>query len=95
MSVTKTIRRGGDFYQLHANGNIAPFGATPSGQWKVIGAVTLNNFGNVTERYTLHQIFNLPTSIPWHFKNGKQKTFLIVSDYGSKSMWVSPKYTIS
>jgi hypothetical protein len=95
---TATIRPNG--WTIHPNGDVqrhdvpAPYNQ-PSGQWKITGAVTLNNFGGTTHRYTLAEILADPSAIPWKFKNGKQRTFLLDIDHGTPRMRVSPGYTVT
>ena len=83
----RRIRRGSSYYDLFADGCIAQAEHAPSGEWKIAGAVTLNNFGNIVRRFTLQEILDNPASIPWQHGNGKQKTFLLDWDHGINHMW--------
>ena len=65
-----------------------------SGQWQIIGAVTLNNFGQVVRRYSQVEVLTNPTSIPWRHKNGKQKTHVVDLDHGTRRTWMSPTHEI-
>lgn len=67
----------------------------PSGQWQIIGAVMLNNFGRTVHRYTWEEIKADPASIPWTHRNGKQQTHVIDLDHGTRRMWGSPGHRIS
>jgi len=61
-----------------------------SGQWRMTGAVTRNNFGAATRRYGLAEILADPSAIPWQHANGKQRTFITDLDHGSYREWCSP-----
>lgn len=85
-----TIFSGSEHMDLYDDGCIGRTGKCsfgPSGQWKVTGAVTRNNFGYITRRFTLAEILSDPGAIPWHHANGKQKTFLTDFDHGSDREW--------
>lgn len=56
--------------------------------------MTRNNFGLVTRRYSLEEVLGDPGSIPWQFKNGKQRTFLMDFDHGSFREWGSPGHYV-
>jgi hypothetical protein len=90
----RMIVSGGKQMDLYPNGNIGQKNMSPSGQWRIIGAVTRNNFGHITRRYSLDDILSDPGSIPWQFKNGKQKTFLLDFDYGHTREWRSPNHRV-
>jgi hypothetical protein len=95
----RTIDSDGATWTLHDNGQIQrhdvpPPYNQPSGQWTVTGAVTLNNFGHVTRRYTLAGILADPGAIPWKHKNGKQKTHITDLDHGTRRMWGSPGHSV-
>ncbi len=93
--MTRTIRYGDEYYTLHENGIIERRdGFPPSGQWRVTGAATFNNFGYEVKRYTLEQILTAPESVPWKHKNGKQRTHIIDYDHGSQRLWASPDHTV-
>lgn len=59
----------------------------PSDSWRIIGAETLNNFGRTIRRYTWDEISADPSVIPWKHRNGKQRTFVIDLDHGTRRMW--------
>lgn len=77
------------------NGEIGHTASGPtSGQWRVVGAVTRNNLGGVTRRWSLADILEHPQDISWRHKNGKQKTFLRDCDHGGNREWRSPNHSI-
>lgn len=94
--VAATIVHGNEYMGLYADGSIdrPAINMPPSGQWKIIGAVTLNNLGGVVRRYSLADILANPSAIPWQFKNGKQKTFVEDLDHGTRRRWASPTHYI-
>jgi hypothetical protein len=67
----------------------------PSGDWRCCGAVTRNNLGGVTKRYSLADVLRDAPSIPWRFKNGKQRTHLLDLDHGTLREWCSPDLSVS
>lgn len=86
---TQTIRHGSEFMLLHDDGTISrpAIGMhKASGQWRIRGAVQLNNFGHIVQRFTLADIQS-GTPIEWKHKNGKQKTFVCDFDHGTNRMW--------
>jgi hypothetical protein len=95
--VIRSIRHGDEWFALHADGCISrpAIKMGPSGQWKVTGAVERNNFGGVVRRYSLAQILDDPTAIPWKFKNGKQRVFIQDLDHGTHREWASPGHYVS
>lgn len=95
--MTRTIYRSGIAYaRLHENGQIERLDghAGPSENWRVTGAVTRNNFGYVTARWTLDEILS-GESIPWRFKNGRQRTFLRDYDHGTGREWGHPAHHVA
>lgn len=61
-----------------------------SDQWKVTGAVILNNFGRVTERLSLTDLFDRlagPNKIDLFYKNGKPKFRITDLDPGTRRIW--------
>ena len=90
----KTIVHGNENMKLHDNGNIERTGSKPSGQWKVVGAVKINNFGYVVEHATLKDILSGKLNGQWHHKNGKQKWHVKDFDHGSFRIWMSPQHSI-
>ncbi len=93
----RTIIKGSEYMTLHENGDISrpAIGMKASSKWKIVGAVTRNNFGHVTANYSLDDILNNPRSIPWQFANGKQKTFIVDLDHGSNREWRCPTHSVS
>lgn len=95
--MARHIKYGSEYMMLHDDGCITrpEIGMnTPSGKWKVVGAVRYNNFGHVVERYSLKQILEDPDSIPWEFKNGKQQTHIRDFDHGSIREWGCPNHCV-
>lgn len=87
-------------WTIHDDGNVQrhdvpPPYNQPSGQWRITGAVTRNNFGHVTRHWSLAEILADPSVIPWKFANGKQRTFLTDYDHGSNREWRSPGHSVS
>lgn len=93
----RTICSGGSYYRLHVNGNIERLDMKlePSDQWRVVGAVQMNNFGRVVKRFSLQDILRDPASIPWRNKNGTQCTHLLDFDHGTIRQWNSPPHSVS
>lgn len=91
-----TIVKGGEYMSLYPDGSIGrpKIDMLPSGEWKITGAVTLNNLGGITRRYSLAEILARPSAIPWLHKNGKQKTFVEDLDHGTRRLWGSPEHHI-
>lgn len=85
---TQTIRYGSEYMFLHEDGCISrpAINMGPSGQWRIVGAVTLNNFGHTVRRYSLADIQS-GAEIQWRHGNGKQKTFVIDFDHGTRRVW--------
>lgn len=65
-----------------------------SDSWKLLGAVELNNFGYEVRRYSLKQVLENPSDIPWQWKNGKQRTHVIDLDHGTRRVWMNPAHII-
>jgi hypothetical protein len=93
---TRTIEYGSEYFKLHPSGYIERTDghARPSHKWRVVGAVTRNNFGHVVRRYSLDEILRDPSAIPWRHKNGTQRTFLCDYDHGTLREWRSPGHRI-
>ena len=66
----------------------------PTEQWRIIGAHTYNNFGNITRIYSLQEILDNPAKIPWKHQNGKQKTHLLDYDYDTTKQWNNPTHYV-
>lgn len=102
----RTVLYGSEYMRLYSDGSIARMldagGRTRaamqwtrmSDQWRVTGAVSRNNFGGVTRRYTLAEVINDPASIPWRWKNGAQRTFITDLDHGTHREWRSPDHRV-
>jgi hypothetical protein len=92
----RKIYYGGEYMVLHENGCISrpAIGMGASGQWKVTGAVEINNFGHETRRYSLAEILANPGAIPWKHKNGKQRVHVCDLDHGTRRTWMSPEHRI-
>jgi len=90
------ISYGSEWMDLYDDGCIGrpDIGLGPSGNWKVVGAVTRNNFGHEIRRYSLADILRDPKSIPWQFKNGKQRTFIRDFDHGTSREWCRPGHYV-
>ena len=88
----RTIRRGSEYFKLHDDGSISrpAIGVKASGQWTVTGAVRFNNFGSVSERYTLRDV--LDGKLAWTHKNGKQRVHITDLDHGTRRIWMSPRH---
>ena len=83
----KTIRHGAEFWKLHESGEItrpAIFN-TPSGNWRIVGAVRRNNFGSIVETFSLADIQK--GGIQWKHKNGVQRVFVRDFDHGTIREW--------
>jgi len=95
--MTRTIQPNG--WTIHDDGNVqrhdvpSPYDQ-PSGQWRITGAVTRNNFGYITRRYSLAEVLADPAAIPWKSGNGKQRTFLTDYDHGTNREWRNPGHFV-
>ena len=99
MKKTRTIVSLGaktEYMILHANGHVEreQRGVAPSEEWRIIEAVTRNNFGHITRFYSLEEIMENPESIPWRYANGNQKTYLRDLDRGTLREWRSPRHEV-
>lgn len=61
-------------------------------QWRIVGAVRLNNFGRVVCQYDLDDV--LAGEIQWRHKNGKQRVHLLDFDHGTYRMRGSPNHSV-
>lgn len=85
------IRHGSEWYRVDGQGRINRPGKWGfSDTWRIIGAVERNNFFKVVHEYSLDEILTDPESIPWLFKNGKQRVWMLDSDHGTTREWRSP-----
>lgn len=60
----------------------------PSNNWALTGAVEYK-FGRVHKQYSVVDIWD--KNVPWFYKSGKQRCFVVQYDHGSKSVMISPK----
>ena len=90
----RTIVSGTRRYILHDNGLISGPSWQPSTKWRLVGAVTRNNFGHVVRRYSADDVLGNPSAIPWRHQNGKQKTYLLDYDHGTVREWRNPPHRV-
>jgi len=92
----------GSIYQSRENMNIDTNGCvtrpeiglnTPSGDWKITGAVRFNNFGYIVERVPFSGLKELNGK--WYYKNGKQKWHLRDLDHGTNRTWMCPNHQVT
>lgn len=76
---------GRETYYVDENNNIGRKGLIPSGSWKLIGAVEVNNFGHTVKRYSPDDI--RAGKVVWRHKNGKPKAFILDNDHGNLRRW--------
>lgn len=93
----RAVIYGNETLHIHSDGCISrpALKMSPSGQWKIRGAVERNNFGIAIRRYTLADILDHGDKLPWTFKNGKQRIFMQDFDHGALREWVSPRHRVS
>ena len=86
---TRTILHGSEYMLLHENGYISrpAIKMETSDNWKVIGCVRYNNFGNIVERRNLNDIVAGKIK-DWFYGNGKQKWHIVDSDHGTIRIWM-------
>lgn len=60
----------------------------PSNNWALSGAIEFK-FGLVWKMYSVDDIVN--KKVPWFYKSGEQRCFVVQYDHGSKSVMISPK----
>jgi hypothetical protein len=65
----------------------------PSGEWRITGAIRLNNCGHTVERISLKDIVN-GDIVNWQHKNGKQKWHVCDYDHGTNRIWMCPDHSI-
>jgi hypothetical protein len=94
MTKQLAIQHGGEWMRADVFGRVSRpgIGMGASGQWVITGAVRLNNFGYVVERFTLAQLFE--QKIQWRFKNGKQRVHVCDLDHGTHRVWMNPTHSI-
>jgi len=63
---------------------------SPSDRWVVLGAYRYNKLGYAVEFYSFATILAAPDKIPWKWKNGKQRTFIVDWDHGARREWRTP-----
>ncbi len=88
------IEKGGHYWKLYDDGRLHRGDFFSSDQWKVMGAVERNNFGHVIKAYSLEEVLTLGSAIPWRFKNGKQRTFIMDLDHGQIREWRNPTHKV-
>jgi hypothetical protein len=79
-------------YSVDAGGNIGrpAIGMAPSGQWKILGIVTYNNFGHRTG-YVPFPFNHVDMSkIEWRYRNGKPRWRVVDLDHGALREQMSP-----
>jgi hypothetical protein len=78
-------------YSIDAEGNIGRPEITmkPSGQWKAIGLVRVNNFGNPVEYIPFSRFAEIAAdpNFKWCHKNGKTRWHLRDRDHGTLREW--------
>ena len=92
-----TVQYGNEYMEVDTKtGNVSrpAIGMSASGQWQIVGAVTLNNFGQVVRRYSQTEVLTNSSAIPWRHKNGKQRTHMVDLDHGTRRTWMSPTHQI-
>ena len=89
MSKQVKIYHGSEIFTIHENGEIEREKWGPSGQWVCTGAVRMNNFGRIVERFSLSDV--LEKRVVFSHKNGKQRCFLTDIDHGTHRIMISPK----
>ena len=100
-SIVAYIEHGNSSYYMTLDGRITGANWKPSGNWKVTGAVRCNNFGHVTQRYTLADIIAdlckpyQERIIQWKNANGTQRTHILDNDHGTGRMWGCPRHSLS
>lgn len=65
-----------------------------SDSWRIVGAVTRNNFGAIVREWALAEVLDNPGAIPWRFKNGKQRTHVLDFDHGTIREWCNPTHRV-
>lgn len=91
-----TITYGNEYWKMREDGAISrPNLVTYNPDtWRVLGAVRLNNFGNVVERFSLDDIKAGKVG-KWQYANGKQRIFVVDVDHGTHRRWCCPKHRIT
>jgi hypothetical protein len=88
MKVIAYAHQRGECMPIREDGCITRQGCSDfSGEWKIVAAVRLNNFGRTVERIAWPEVLNIKD---WQFKNGAQRWFVVDFDHGSKRVWMSP-----
>jgi hypothetical protein len=78
-----------EIYRCKAGGY--DYDMAPSGQWRLLGAVEVRYvFGRWVEvrRYDVADI--RAGRVPWRYKNGKQRCYLLDYDHGCTRLWSNP-----
>lgn len=88
------IYYGNTYLDLWSTGSVSnKTNPKPTNEWKILGAVRYNNFGNEVERKQFNQLKELNGI--WHHKNGTQKWHIVDHDHGSKRIWMNPIHKIT
>lgn len=78
----------GEMFTVNEQDQIGrPGRVTPSDTWKLVGAVEYR-FGRVSKTYTAAEVRE--RQVPWHYKNGKQRCYVMDYDHGTRRVWMSP-----
>jgi len=94
--------RGEGTMQIEQNGEYMPISETGlirrgfadsqfSGEWKLLGAVRFNNFGNIVETRNFDGSL---LQLAWQYKNGKQRWHVMDLDHGTTRVWMNPRHRI-
>ena len=63
----------------------------PSDDWRMLGAVEFGRGftgGTIVRRYSMADV--RAGRVPWFFKNGKQRCFVLDEDHGTRRVQMSP-----
>lgn len=86
------IYSNGEYMPVSETGLIARQGSTEfSEEWRLVGAVRLNNFGVTVEFVPFSGRL---LQLPWQYKNGKQQWHIMDFDHGTKRVWMNPTHEI-
>lgn len=87
------IYSNGEGMPVYADGTISRANGSPSGEWKLLGAVRFNNFGHVAQRYSFDDVVAGRVD-KWTFRNGKQRVHICDLDHGTKRVWMLPNHSV-
>ncbi len=86
------IYSNGEYMPVSETGLITRQGSTEfSGEWRLLGAVRINNFGHIVERVSFGGEL---LQLQWLHLNGKQHWHIVDLDHGTKRVWQSPRHKI-